>query len=249
MITKTLVMGDLHLPFEDKDAVDLVLTAAEQIGVDRIILNGDICDFYNVNSHGATHPDIAETLEYEMIYTREWLEKLRDRFPRQHIVLNLGNHEFRLKRFIINNAKAFWNIITPEKYFRLDDLDIEHYPYNNRYQIENCNLFIQHSPPSYAVNGAMTSLKKKLDATYIYNCVHRAQVAHLTSANGNIYSCYFNGWLGDRSSKVFSYTKGHDNWQQSVCMITAIDHTEFNVELSVIKNKTLTIDGRTFIKD
>lgn len=246
MITKTAIIGDLHIPYQDKDSVELALSAFESINVDRIIINGDLADFYNVNSHGPTHPDIAETLEDELNSVRDWLEQLRERFPTQHIVYLFGNHSNRLERFILKNAKTFWNIVTPEKYFRLKELDIEYYPYNTKYQIENTNLYVQHSPASYAVNAAMNNLKKKLDVNMIYGCTHRAQVAHLTSGNGEIYSCYMNGWLGDNKSKVYSYTRGHDNWQQSVCMVTTIDQTNFNVELSIIRDGILTIDGRTF---
>lgn len=246
MITKTILIGDLHLPYEDKESVELVLSVAESIDVDRIIINGDLADFYNVNLHGPKHPDIAETLEDELNYIRDWLEELRKRFPRQHIVYLFGNHSNRLERFILKNAKVFWNIVTPEKYFRLEELDIEYYPYNSKYQIENCNLYVQHSPSSYAINAAMTNLNKKLDTNMIYGCTHRAQVAHLTSGNGQIYSCWMNGWLGNSKESVFSYTKGHENWQQSVCMITVIDEVDFNVELSIIQNGLLTIDGKTF---
>ncbi len=249
MITKTGVISDIHCPYEDKNAVELCLQAFESIDVDRIIILGDLLDAYNVSMHGAKNPDVIESLQDEMDYVKEWLISLRNRFKRQHIVYLEGNHSNRIERYILANAKPFHNMITPKKYFNLEDLDIEWHDYQDVYQVENCNLYAVHSPPSYGKNHAMTSLERKLDASFIYGCSHRAQVAHRTGANGSIYSAYMMGWLGDRTKKVFEYAKGHDSWQLSCGMITVINGKDFNVEISVIRDNTLTIDGKTFTQD
>ena len=66
----------------------------------------------------------------------------------------------------------------------------------------------------------MTSHKKKMDASFIFGCTHRKDYACKTGVNGNLYEVFCNGWLGDinelsKSHKnVFSFTKGHENWQE-----------------------------------
>lgn len=114
----------------------------------------------------------------------------------------------------------------------LEALDIEFYEYNYKYQLEETNLFIQHSPPSYGENGARTSLLKKLDANFIFGCSHREQHSAVTGSSGNVYRCWFNGWLGSdtitrEASKIFSYHRGHGNWQRCAGVAYVINKKEF----------------------
>ena len=249
-----MVLGDLHLPFSDsklvtKDAKGLVLDIAEDIGVDRIIVSGDALDFINVSLHGPKHPDIVETLESELNAGREFFESLRKRFPKTHLVYNFGNHTDRLQRFILRHSKPFWNIVTVEKYFRLDEINIEWNKYNYKYQVEKTNLFTQHSPSSYSSPKA--NLAKKLDQSFIFNCTHRVGSAHLTGGSGTVHSAYFNGWLGSTTEtiqhkEVFSYAKGHENWQQGFCIVTVVDEVEFHVNQYLIKNHSVVVDGHLY---
>ena len=50
------IINDLHLPFHDPHAVALSLEILKDAECERIYLNGDVMDFYNINSHGPKHP-------------------------------------------------------------------------------------------------------------------------------------------------------------------------------------------------
>jgi len=244
-----MVINDLHLPFEDKKAVSLVLDILDDLKLDRLVINGDLLDFYNVNMHGPKHPDVITTLEDELYAGREFIKELRDRFPKLHIVYNAGNHETRVNRFILKNSKAFWNVLTVEKYLRLEENEIEWYPYNNKYQLEETSLFIQHSPSSYS--SPMANLKKKLDQSFIFGCTHRAGAQFLTGGSGEIYGVYFNGNLASvnetsQHKEVFSYAKGHTNWQQSFCIITVENEIDFHVIQYLIKDHKVVVDGSLY---
>jgi hypothetical protein len=250
-ITRTLVINDLHIPFENKPLVDLVLHAAKDINVNRIIINGDLLDFYNLSMHGPAHPDVSFSLEDEFHAGNEFLIKLRKMFPTQHIVFLYGNHCDRLDRFIIKNSKQFYNMLTVENMLYLDNLKIEYYHYNHCYRVDETNLYIQHSPPSYGQNGARTSLLTKMDASFIYGCTHRKQVACITGHSGEIYTCYFNGWLGSitaspEHARVFSYAKGHQNWQSTASIVTVIDKKRFFVDQLDINGGSFILDGNLY---
>lgn len=249
MITRTLVFGDVHLPFHDKDNLDLVLNVAEDLSVDRIICNGDFIDFYAINSHNPKHPVVKTTLQDEMIAGREFFEDLRKRFPKTEIIFNKGNHENRLDRFIIKNAKQFFDILTIENFIDFNRLEIEVFPYNNRYQIEDTACFVQHSPPSYS--SPMACLKKKFDETHIYSCTHRVGHGCVTGSSGKVYDCFFLGWFGSTNltpehSEVFSFPKGHENWQTSFAIVTVIDKTEHHINSYNIRNKKVVCDGHLY---
>jgi len=249
LITRTMVIGDIHIPFEDKKNLELCLRIAEDIKINRLILNGDVLDMYGCNLHGPKHPNIATTLEDEMIAGREFFEKLRKRFPDIEIIYSLGNHEKRLDRFIIQNAKALWGLLTIQNFINFKKLDIKVHPYNEPLQIEKSNCWTQHSPRSYS--SAMANLKTKLDQTFIYGCTHREGDAHMTGGSGEVYSSYFNGWLGsatetEEHAEVFSYVKGHSNWQSSLILVTVINEVEFHVNKYSIRRNKVVVDGSLF---
>lgn len=246
-ITLTGVLNDLHLPFHDPVAVELVLSAFADIGVDRLIINGDALDFYNVNMHGPKHYDVQQTLEDEFQSGIDFFCDLRKRF--KNIVYILGNHEDRLDRFILKNCKPFTNIVTVTKMLDLEGIEV--IPYNQEYKLEKTSLRIQHSPPSYSKNGAMVSLENKLDVSHMYGCTHRLQHACRTGGTGKVYNVWFNGWLGSTTltkehRRVFSFTKGHENWQQCASLITTIDKKDFHVEQSQIINKRIVFNGNIY---
>lgn len=248
MFTKTAVINDLHRPFHDKKSLDLTLQIIENVGVDRIILNGDIMDMYNVNSHGPTHPLVGTLLSNEIDDTRLFLQNLRKRFPKVEIVFLYGNHEDRFDRFLVQHCKVLFKLISLDKLLGLEELNISFKLYNYRYRLEKTNLYIQHSPPSYGKNGAMVSLERDVDQDSLYGCSHREQKATKTSKSGVTYTCWYNGWLGSTNAtqaheKVFSYVKGHQNWQQCFAMVTVDNGTQAFVDQISIRNHRAYYEG------
>lgn len=252
-ISRTGIINDLHVPFHDPKLVKLVLEAFEDIGITRLIINGDFLDMYHVSRYDKKSLPFT-TFEDEIYEGREMLADIRRRFPKIPIIFLYGNHEARLEAFIEKNAKAFHNFFNLEIMLELERLDIEFYHYNYCYQLEKTNLYIQHSPPSYGVNGARTSLLKKMDASFIYGCTHRKQVSCVTGHSGEVYTVYFNGWLGSTTltpehQEVFSYAKGHENWQHAAAVVNVIDEKEFFVDQLEIKNYKLLLDGNIYYED
>jgi len=245
-ITLTGIINDLHIPFHDQRAIDLVLDAFEDIGIDRLILNGDILDFYQLNSHGPKHPMVQTMLQDEISSGQKFISDTRKRFPGVEIIFNAGNHCYRLDRFIIDKCPSFWNFFQLESMLQLKENNIQYFPYNSRVRLENTNLYFQHSPPSYSSTKAAYS--HKMDQSSMYACTHRVEKYTRTGGSGEIYETYFNGWLGsttltEEHKKVFSYVKGHENWQQACSLVTAIDGAQFFVEQQVIKDYQLVLMG------
>jgi predicted phosphodiesterase len=238
---KILVIGDLHLPWHDPKVVEIVLDVAKHEQVDEIVLNGDVVDFYNVSRYLKSSLDVQTTLEDELNAVKNFLIDLRKMFPDQKIMYIMGNHDARLDKHIIEKCPEFWNLFTLKNFCDFDKLKINYIPYNDAYQVGKSNLFIQHSPPSYSDNGARVSLLKKVDRSFIYNCSHREQHATITGGNNRVYHCWFNGWLGSTTLTpehkiVFSFAKGHENWQQCFKLIDLINEVDYYVNSVSITN-------------
>jgi superfamily II DNA/RNA helicase len=43
--------GDVHIPYHDNDALELMFTKFEEENVDSILINGDLLDFYQLSFH------------------------------------------------------------------------------------------------------------------------------------------------------------------------------------------------------
>tara|TARA_R110002020_G_scaffold468324_2_gene692527 strand:- start:451 stop:1212 length:762 start_codon:yes stop_codon:yes gene_type:complete len=251
------VLGDIHGPWLNQRRLDLVLDIAQDLDCSHIIINGDCLDFYHLNSYGPKHADVQTILEDEIYWGQEFLKSLRKRFPKKGIIFLFGNHEYRLDRFIMKHCPAFWNFLKLEKMLNLEDLNIEWLPYNERYQIEKTQLFVQHSPPSYSDNLANTSMKKKMDQDHIWNCAHRTDMVARTGSSGKIYTSYINGWFGStgiigknqrempENRRVFSFTKNHESWNSSFCLV-GVDGKNHYVEQVLIKDYTAMVGGNLY---
>lgn len=238
------VISDIHAPFHGPE-YELALFVLTDLKIKTLIINGDFLDFYGCNLHGPRHPEIQTYLEDEIHWGREELKRLRKKFDR--IIFCLGNHETRLERFILQKCPTVWGFFNLARMLNCEELGIEVIPYQQEFLITE-NLRVMHSPPSYSENLAMTSLKKKPGASFIYGCSHRIDFAVKNLSNGGQCEVYSNGWLGstdltNEHQHVFSYTKNHQNWQHGFAIVdidTAGDH---HVEQIHIKNKKCKADG------
>ena len=242
MITLTGVINDLQWPWFDPYSVELVLQAYEDVGIDRLVINGDLIDFPNLSTHSARDPELKIILKDSLEWGRNFFVDLRKRFPRAEIIYKLGNHDQRFERFIMRDCAILWNILTLEKELQLESQNIIWTPYNEKTRLEKTNLYFMHSPPSYGKSGSMTSLERKMDASYMYACTHRVQHSCKTGDSGEIYHCWFNGWLGSTDltpehKRGYNWTKGHDNWQQCAGLIAVEDEKTFHVQQSMIHKK------------
>jgi predicted phosphodiesterase len=255
VITRTGVLNDVHFPLNDPrlittEAKGLVLDIFEDAGVDRIVLNGDILDFYDISAYvksSGKNPDVQFKLEDELQCGEDFLNNLRKRFPSAEIIWLDGNHEHRLDRFLLQ-VPHFWNLLRIQNMLPFEKCNVEYHPYNSRIQLEDTSLYVQHSPPSYSENGAATSLKKKFDQSHIWGCTHRVDSAVRTGASGKYHEAWFNGWLGstdltDQHKAVFSYVKNHQNWQNAACIVDIHNRTDFFVQQFLIKDYKTSING------
>jgi len=246
------IINDIHGPWEDVRGLALFLDVFSDIGIEHLIINGDLLDFFNLSQHGPKHPDVQAVLEDELGWGIEFLTNLRKKFPKTKITYLFGNHEDRLDRWTIRHCPAYWNIVKLESQLQLAVLDIEFFPYNTKYKVGDTSLNVMHSPPSYGKSGSMTSLETKLNESFIYGCTHRIQHSCKTGSNGEIVHSWFNGWLGNnwetiQHKRVFSFIKGHSNWQGggSIAFVHP-DNTFYVEQISIDSNYRIYTHGNLY---
>ena len=87
------ILSDVHVPYHSEVALAAAVEYLVTIGIDCLLLNGDIADFYTISrwQKDPKKRDFRGELD-AVIATLAWL---RDQFPDVPIVYKVGNHEER----------------------------------------------------------------------------------------------------------------------------------------------------------
>ena len=116
---KILILSDIHIPYYDKNILEIAIEGGKKIEPTVILLNGDICDHYS-QSRWETDPRERD-FPYEIELTKLFLAYLRQNFPKSRIIWKHGNHEERYERYMMLKAPELLGIPDFE-YERVYDL-------------------------------------------------------------------------------------------------------------------------------
>jgi predicted phosphodiesterase len=117
------VASDLHVPFQDNDAVNAFIEYCKDIQPHSIVLNGDVVDMYMLSrfAKGEGRNPMAEIEE-----AKDILYSLRKACPKSLIFYVIGNHEQRLEKTILAKAPELASLIEDVfSIFKVEDIGIE----------------------------------------------------------------------------------------------------------------------------
>ena len=174
-------------PFHDEAAMAIAVGIVADVNPDLIVLLGDVLDL-PAWSRFTQEPAFAFTTQEAIDRTHLWLAELRANAPDARIVYIEGNHDRRLRKAIVDNAKeAFglrqaattpstWPVMSIPHLLRLEELKVEYvdaYPAGVFWV--NQNLACIHGEklkPSQVVDDERVSI--------IQGHVHRIAMQHKT---------------------------------------------------------------------
>ncbi len=132
----SITLGDLHLPFNNVTATKLAIEFIREQNPGRIHLLGDILDAVSV-SRFDKDPTRKENLQDELDSVRDWLTELRDAAPRAKIIYSEGNHEYRIRKYLMSEAKALAGLrsLALEKLLDFATLRVRFRPQDRPYRI------------------------------------------------------------------------------------------------------------------
>jgi UDP-2,3-diacylglucosamine pyrophosphatase LpxH len=247
-IRKALIIPDCHIPYEHKPSYDLMLEiATDQDRIDEIVILGDYADFYDISSH-PKDPNVGSKLidEVDAVIARLW--ELRALFPKAKITYIEGNHEYRLGRYIRDNCKEFFGLISVEMLLNLPAMKINLIPYgpNQKHAVLNSKLMARHEPIGGGTHCAFQTVSKAMESV-IFGHTHRIQEYQIVSMDGEMYRGISCGWLGDETNPVMSYVKNHHQWARGFSILNVLpDGTWFNNLIHIIKGKAL-YNGKLYV--
>lgn len=124
-----LIVPDVHAPYHDEHAWQLMLDVARDLRPETIICMGDLADFYSVSSH-SKDPKRAVKLKDEIEVVKRLRSELDELGARTKIFCE-GNHEDRLARYLRDKAPELYGIVDVPSVLGLEENGWEFIPYRD----------------------------------------------------------------------------------------------------------------------
>ena len=102
-----LVLSDIHIPYQDNEALKLALNYGIENKVNAVYLNGDTVDMYQASRFIKDRR--LRDLAGELDKTKEFLKSLQDKFNCP-IYFKIGNHEARWEHYLMLKAPELLGI-------------------------------------------------------------------------------------------------------------------------------------------
>jgi len=101
---RVLVYGDVHFPYHDEKALNILYKYMSEYKPNIVVMNGDIVDFYSISEWDKNphHFDI----QYEIDLAKDHFNKVRKIVGKKTKIYFLeGNHEARLQRYVYKHSE------------------------------------------------------------------------------------------------------------------------------------------------
>jgi predicted phosphodiesterase len=271
---RDLATNDLD-PFHDDRAMALALQVIADLQPDLIVNFGDLMDFAEMGRF-EQEPGFALTTQPTIDRASSFLAEQRAAAPNAKQVLLAGNHEERLPRWIIANAKAAfglkqansepaaWPVMSVPHLLRLDEIGVEFipgFPAGVFWINERLACIHGHKVRSGGSTAAAVIADERMSV--LFGHVHRLELQHRTKrvyggSRTHLAACI--GCLSRTDGAVPSVRGGMDpmgrpvpaveDWQQGFCVVTYREGDEpFHVELVPIHDGQALFRGRHFTTD
>lgn len=206
---KFLILSDIHIPYQDNEALSVAINEGIRQGCDAVILNGDALDCHMISDF--VKDPRKRKFKDELYAMRQFVDTLRGQFPNAHIYYKEGNHEERYWRYMRIKAPELFDIDAFDfaSLCHLDKHNITWIDGKSKLNIGKLSIFHGHEfgkqfLPSVNVARGLF-LKTKVSAL----CGHHHQTAEHNErdANGKFITCWGVGCLSELSPDYNPYSK------------------------------------------
>lgn len=231
----TLVISDLHFPYQNNKAIETALQYGLDNKVTCILINGDLIDFANISRHEKDfrHRSIND----EFIAVRAFLVALRGNFPKAKIVYKHGNHDERWEKWLYVKAPEIFDVadFQLEILLKLGELKID--VVKDKRPIKIGKLTVLHGHELFGmggVNPARATFTKTMEDTLVGH-YHRTSSHSEPTMNNRLISVHSQGCLCDMNPMFAPINK----WNLGFSHVTLNIKTEeyFIKNLKIVNNK------------
>lgn len=192
-----IIGADAHIPYHDRDALEIFIDRAVEINAKTIILDGDWIDMYQL-SRFARDPRYRSVKE-EIATFRLVMEELRSACPNAKILYKLGNHEERYFIYLANQAPEIFDLtsFSLENVLKTKEFGIEIIGDKRVIKIGSLHVIHGHEYSGGAtspVNPARGLFLKARKNAIMAHC-HKSSEHPGTTIDGDVFSCWSIGSL------------------------------------------------------
>lgn len=123
---RVLVLSDIHIPYHTTSALEIAIAEGKRRDADCVLLNGDTLDFHAL-SRFERNPE-ARDFKGERALCVQFLSYLRQEFPKARILFKEGNHDERLRSYVLAKAPEIYDtsILGLPALLHFDRYHVEH---------------------------------------------------------------------------------------------------------------------------
>lgn len=234
---KILVIPDVHVPFHDKKAWDLVCKVHNVAKPDKTVIIGDFADFLAV-SFFPKPPGRLNNLEHEVDATNEALNRLG-----KDTVFLQGNHEYRLEKYLKQKAPELFGLVECKKLFKIQERGWKWVPYMDHHVIGK--VLFAHDLGHCGKHAALNTLAAAGMCT-VFGHTHRGGVHYGGTVNGEHRFALNVGWLGDYKQIDYMHRAKTRDWQHGFGWINMDDRGLAWASFVPIVAGKCVVDGREY---
>ena len=216
-ISKLLVLADIHIPYQDNDALTCALNWGKSEGIDGVLLLGDTMDCYSLSTFDKD-PMVRDFVS-EMENCRQFFGVLRNLFGMDiPIYMREGNHEYRFTRLLMNKAPQLLYVeeFRLPKLLKFNDYGVQFIPSKTLIRFDKLNLIHgdEFQGRGGGVNPARNLYLRAQDFTLAAHC-HRTSQYTDRGITGKILSTWTIGCLCNLSPEWNPFNK----WNHGAAII------------------------------
>jgi predicted phosphodiesterase len=110
---RIVVFSDVHVPFHDVKAFNLLLKFCRWYKPEIVVINGDFVDCHDVSKFSSS-PDEHVGLKNEIETAKGLLHEIVSATPGAVRYYIFGNHSSRLQKYVLRSAPEIWDLISLE---------------------------------------------------------------------------------------------------------------------------------------
>lgn len=233
-LKRILAVPDIHFPFHDKIAIQLMIEVAKDFKPHEVVFLGDVFDFYSA-SRFEKNPEKDYKLFYDEIKeARQLFQELLSKFQKvQRFTMCEGNHEKRLEKYIAANAPKLGGLFRTNEVLGIPN-EVVYLPYGRENHYKVGKLIFTHG--SRAGENPAASMVKKYRSSVLFGHVHRLQEYTIADFHGNQHVGLTPGWLGNER-KAAEYIHDVSEWSKGFALTWHRPNGDFYYQLVKIQER------------
>jgi predicted phosphodiesterase len=241
---KYLIIPDVHAMNHDVKAWNTMYKVAKYTQPHGLIILGDFLDGEAVSFHSKDPERSGVLLRDEIKIANTLLDQL-DKLNFKDKRFALGNHEFRVNRYIADKAPDLFGLVDVTSLMQLRERGYKVTPYMQYGRVGK--LIYTHECGKSGIN-AITDALRKFDASVVHGHTHSFSMAVQGNARGEKHVGLCPGWLGNAKAAKYAHAIHKNiNWSHGFGMADFRENGHVYLQpINILPNYTCFYNGKLY---